>query len=219
MAPINYEDWSKQDLVEEIRKLGKRKKFGLVWEEKAEEAAVTLNEHLPTFKQIKSKAIVSDDNLQNNILIEGDNLHALTSLSFTHQSAIDLIYIDPPYNTGENDFKYNDNFVDSENKYRHSLWLSFMYKRLKLAKNLLSDSGMFFCSIDDNEVGTLRLMLDEVFGEDNFINCISVKTKSSAGASGGGEDKKLKKNVEYLLFYAKNRFEFSFNPLYIYIAH
>jgi adenine-specific DNA-methyltransferase len=91
-----------------------------------------------------------------------------------------------------------------------------MHKRLRLAKTLLSDSGMFFCSIDDNEVGPLRLLLDEVFGEDNFINCITVKTKSSAGASGGGEDKKLKKNVEYLLFYAKNRAEFSFNPLYVY---
>lgn len=216
MTPIDYADWSKEDLVAEIKKLARRKKYGLVWEEKDEEVAITLNENLPVFEQVKSRAIVSDKSLDSNILIEGDNLHALTSLAFTHQGEIDLIYIDPPYNTGENDFKYNDDYVDSEDSFRHSKWLSFMHKRLKLAKTLLSDSGMFFCSIDDNEVGPLRLLLDEVFGEDNFINCITVKTKSSAGASGGGEDKKLKKNVEYLLFYAKNRAEFSFNPLYVY---
>ena len=216
MTPTDYADWSKEDLVAEIRKLARRKKYGLVWEEKDEDVALTLNENLPVFEQVKSRAIVSDKKLDSNILIEGDNLHALTSLAFTHQGAIDLIYIDPPYNTGENDFKYNDDYVDSEDSFRHSKWLSFMHKRLKLAKTLLSDSGMFFCSIDDNEVGPLRLLLDEVFGEDNFINCITVKTKSSAGASGGGEDKKLKKNVEYLLFYAKNRAEFSFNPLHVY---
>lgn len=216
MASIDYANWSKEDLIAEIRKLARRKKYGLVWEEKDEEVAITLNENLPVFEQVKTRAIVSDKSLDSNILIEGDNLHALTSLAFTHQGAIDLIYIDPPYNTGENDFKYNDDYVDSEDSFRHSKWLSFMHKRLKLAKVLLSDSGMFFCSIDDNEVGPLRLLLDEVFGEDNFINCITVKTKSSAGASGGGEDKKLKKNVEYLLFYAKNRAEFSFNPLYVY---
>lgn len=216
MTPVDYAGWSKEDLVAEIRKLSRRKKYGLVWEEKDEEVAISLNENLPVFEQVKSRAIVTDKALDSNILIEGDNLHALTSLAFTHQGAIDLIYIDPPYNTGENDFKYNDDYVDSEDSFRHSKWISFMNKRLKLAKDLLSDSGMFFCSIDDNEVGPLRLLLDEVFGEENFINCITVKTKSSAGASGGGEDKKLKKNVEYLLFYAKNRAEFSFNPLYVY---
>lgn len=216
MTPIDYTAWSKEDLVIEIKKLTRRKKYGLVWEEKDEEVATTLIENLPVFEQVKSRAIVSDKSLDSNILIEGDNLHALTSLAFTHQGAIDLIYIDPPYNKGEYDFKYNDNYVDSADSFRHSKWLSFMHKRLKLAKSLLSDSGMFFCSIDDNEVGPLRLLLDDVFGEDNFINCITVKTKSSAGASGGGEDKKLKKNVEYLLFYAKNRAEFSLNPLYVY---
>lgn len=216
MTPMDYTDWTKDDLVAEIRKLSRRKKYGLVWEEKNEDVSTTLKNNLPVFEQIKSKAIICDKKMDSNILVEGDNLHALTSLSYTHQGKVDLIYIDPPYNTGENDFKYNDDYVDNEDSYRHSKWLSFMHKRLKLAKTLLADSGMFFCSIDDNEVGALRLLLDEVFGEDNFINCITVKTKSSAGASGGGEDKKLKKNVEYLLFYAKNRSDFAFNPLFVY---
>jgi len=109
----------------------------------------------------------------NHILIEGDNLHALTALTFTHEGKIDVIYIDPPYNTGNKDFKYNDSFVDLEDSYRHSKWLSFMHKRLQIAKRLLSDKGVIFISIDDNEQAQLKLICDEVFGEDlhiaNFI--------------------------------------------------
>lgn len=129
------------------------KKYGLVWEEKLEE--------------IKERAIISDSaDAPNHILIEGDNLEALTTLSYTHEGAIDVIYIDPPYNTGNKDFIYNDKFVDAEDEYRHSKWLSFMSKRLRIAKRLLSDKGVIFISIDDNEQAQLKLLCDEVFGAD-----------------------------------------------------
>jgi len=101
--------------------------------------------------------------IPNHILIEGDNLEALTALSYTHEGKIDVIYIDPPYNTGNKDFVYNDSFVDTEDSYRHSKWLSFMNKRLKIAKKLLSDKGVIFISIDDNEQAQLKLLCDEVF--------------------------------------------------------
>lgn len=109
------------------------------------------------------------DCFPNHTLIEGDNLHALTALTFTHENNIDVIYIDPPYNTGNKDFKYNDSFVDREDSYRHSKWLSFMDKRLRIAKRLLSDKGVIFISIDDNEQAQLKMLCDEVFGEENFL--------------------------------------------------
>ncbi len=108
----------------------------------------------------------------NHILIEGDNLHALTALSFTHEGLIDVMYFDPPYNTGNKDFKYNDSYVDKEDSYRHSKWLSFMQKRLLIAKRLLSDKGVIFISIDDNEQAQLKLLCDEIFSESNFIDNI-----------------------------------------------
>ena len=108
----------------------------------------------------------------NHILIEGDNLHALTALSFTHEGMIDVIYIDPPYNTGNKDFKYNDSYVDREDSYRHSKWLSFMHKRLRIAKHLLNDKGVIFISVDDNEHAQLKMLCDQIFTEDNFIDNI-----------------------------------------------
>ncbi|MFA6185522.1 MAG: site-specific DNA-methyltransferase [Candidatus Shapirobacteria bacterium] len=211
---------SREKLLAEIdrlkKELKKKKKYGLVWEDKPEDVVEMCKEKLPVLKEVKSKEIITDKNKPMNLLIEGDNYHALSVLNYTHKGKIDVIYIDPPYNTGKkNEFKYNDHWVDKEDSYRHSKWLSFMSKRIRLAKQLLNEEGMFFCSIDDNEMSQLRLLLDEIFGEDNFINCISVKTKSSAGASGGGEDKKLKKHVEYLLFYAKNRETFSYKNVFI----
>ena len=111
--------------------LNKEKKYGLVWENKPEDVEERLRDHLPVFTEVKSRAILSDSpDAPNHILIEGDNLEALTALSYTHEGKIDVIYIDPPYNTGNKDFIYNDSFVDSEDGYRHSKWLSFMNKRL-----------------------------------------------------------------------------------------
>ena len=150
--------------------LREHKKYGLVWEDKPEDVEERLRESLPVLREVKDKALLSDEpDAPNHILIEGDNLEALTALSYTHEGKIDVIYIDPPYNTGNKDFVYNDSFVDSEDSYRHSKWLSFMNKRLKIAKKLLSDKGVIFISIDDNEQANLKLLCDEVFGERNFI--------------------------------------------------
>ena len=135
----------------------------------------------------------------NHILIEGDNLHALTALSFTHEGKIDVIYIDPPYNTGNKDFKYNDSFVDKEDCYRHSKWLSFMYKRLKIAKRLLNDKGVMFISIDDYEQSTLKLLCDEIFGEANFVgNVVWQRAYAPINLK-----KTISQNHDFILIYCK----------------
>ena len=136
----------------------------------------------------------------NHILIEGDNLEALTALSYTHEGKIDVIYIDPPYNTGNKDFVYNDAYVDTEDAYRHSKWLSFMNKRLRIAKRLLSDNGVIFISIDDNEQANLKLLCDEVFGERNFVAKFDWRKKT-----GANDAKDIAVITESILTYAKNR--------------
>lgn len=142
------DDSEKSTLIELLRT---QKKYGLVWEDKPEDVEERLREELPVLTEVKDRAIISDDpDAPDHILIEGDNLEALTALSYTHAGKIDVIYIDPPYNTGNKDFVYNDSFVDSEDSFRHSKWLSFMSKRLRIAKQLLSDKGVIFISIDDN---------------------------------------------------------------------
>ncbi len=147
------------------------KAYGLVWEDKPEKVEDKMQEELPVLKEVKERALISKDkDAPNHILIEGDNLEALTTLAYTHAGKIDVIYIDPPYNTGNKDFVYNDSFVDREDTYRHSKWLSFMSRRLRIAKQLLSDKGVIFISIDDNEQAQLKLLCDEVFGEDNFVS-------------------------------------------------
>ena len=138
-----------------------QKKYGLVWEDKPENVEERLCDELPVLAEVKERALVSNcKDAPNHILIEGDNLEALTTLAYTHAGKIDVIYIDPPYNTGNKDFVYNDSFVDREDTYRHSKWLSFMSRRLKIAKRLLSDKGVIFISIDDNEQAQLKLLCD-----------------------------------------------------------
>ncbi|WP_411681722.1 site-specific DNA-methyltransferase [Clostridium thailandense] len=197
--------------------LRKIKKYGLVWEEQIEEAEEILKNNYPVLTEVKEKELCNGNTNITNVLIEGDNLYALNTLLFTHgmkgEKQINII-IDPPYNTGNRDFIYNDNYVNEEDSYRHSKWISFMNKRLRLARELLSSDGAIFISIDDNEQSQLKMLCDDIFGAENFINCISVKTKSAAGASGGGEDKKLKKNIEYLLIYCKNREECNLKSVY-----
>lgn len=188
-----------------------KKKYGLIWEEHEERVDKELETQIPTFEEIKDKEIVSNPNEKFNFLLEGDNLHSLYLLEKTHKEKIDIIYIDPPYNTGNKDFSYNDHYVDFEDGYRHSKWLSFMEKRIKIAKELLNEKGSIFIQIDDNELSQLKLLCDNIFGEENFINIISVNMKNIAGASGGGEDKRFKKNCEYILIYAKN---YQLMPLY-----
>ncbi|MEM4605570.1 MAG: site-specific DNA-methyltransferase [Candidatus Pacearchaeota archaeon] len=169
MAKKDYSNWTKEELIKELEKFKKQKKYGIVWEDKPEQVALMCKEKLPVLTEVKDKEIETDENKPTNILIEGDNYHALSVLNYTHKGKIDVIYIDPPYNTGNEGFMYNDKIVDKEDAYRHSKWLSFMEKRLRLARNLLSDKGVIFISIDDNEVAQLKLLCDEIFGEENFV--------------------------------------------------
>lgn len=221
---------NKQDLISKIKQLegisqderaylidlvNTKKKYGLVWEDKPEEVEEQLRENLPILKEVKEKAIINDDGsisgaeVPNHILIEGDNLHALTALTFTHEGKIDVIYIDPPYNRGENDFIYNDNYIDKEDSFRHSKWLSFMSKRLRIAKSLLSSDGVIFISIDKNEVAQLKLLMDEIFGEKNYIEIFSwVKTETPSNLSS-----KSKEKVEYILCYQKQQNNLRFRGL------
>ena len=177
------------------------KRYGLVWENHVENAEEHLREYLPVLKEETSKALtVGGEDAHNHILIEGDNLDALTALTYTHEGKVDVIYIDPPYNTGNKDFVYNDSFVDSEDGYRHSKWLSFMEKRLKIAKKLLSDKGVIFISIDDNEQANLKLLCDEVFGKLNFIAKFDWRKKT-----GANDAKDIAVITESILLYSKNR--------------
>ena len=176
------------------------KRYGLVWEDKVEEVEEQLQEQLPILSEVTDKRILStEEDAPNHILIEGDNLHALTCLSYTHEGKIDVIYIDPPYNTGNKDFVYNDSYVDSEDDFRHSKWLSFMNKRLRIARRLLSDNGVIFISIDDNEQAALKLLCDEVFGERNFVGLVSRATGTTTGQDTGS----LGKACDYILVYSK----------------
>lgn len=184
-----------------IKLLRSQKKYGLVWEDKPEDAEQRMVNEQPVLVEVPERAILSDDaEAPNHILIEGDNLEALTALSYTHAGKIDVIYIDPPYNTGNKDFSYNDTFIDRENGYRHSMWLSFMDKRLEISKNLLSSRGTIFISIDDNELSQRKLLCDEIFGERNFIACpVRRRRKSQANLS-----KNISTIHEYVLIYRKN---------------
>lgn len=184
-----------------IKLLRSQKKYGLVWEDKPEDAEQRMVNEQPVLVEVPERAILSDDaEAPNHILIEGDNLEALTALSYTHAGKIDVIYIDPPYNTGNKDFIYNDSFVDKEDGYRHSKWLSFMNKRLKIAKNLLADKGVIFISIDDNEQAPLKLLCDEIFGERNFVAKFDWRKKT-----GANDAKDIAVITESILLYSNSK--------------
>jgi len=214
---------------------GSRERYHLDWPGKREALLAANAAIAKTLRPCRDESVNFGDT--KNLFIEGDNLDALKLLQETYLNQVKLIYIDPPYNTG-NDFIYDDNFAEDSSTYFershqkdstghrlvtnsesngrfHSDWLSMMFSRLKLARNLLSASGVLFVSIDDREVSTLKLLCDEVFGADNFINQIAIRAKPSAGASGGGEDVRLKKNIEYLLCYSRSKSSFGrFNDVY-----
>lgn len=181
--------------------LRQQKKYGLVWEDKPEDVEERMLDELPVLTEVKNKYIKgTTEDSPNHILIEGDNLHALTALTYTHAGKIDVIYIDPPYNTGNKDFVYNDAYVDKEDEYRHSKWLSFMSKRLRIAKQLLSDRGVIFISIDDNEQAQLKLLCDEIFGTENFISSIPWHSRQSLQ-----NDTDISVNHEFIICFAKHR--------------
>lgn len=187
--------------INQIEKELTAKKYGLVWEEHEEEVDVKMRTHIPVFTEDKEKEIVGNlESDEYNFLLEGDNLHSLKLLEKTHKGKIDVIYIDPPYNTGKKDFIYNDSYVDSLDTFRHSKWLSFMSERLKVARNLLRDSGILIISIGYQEVNNLMLLCEELFSN-NQIVCITVQT--SGGKPNGG----FTLVQEYLIYITPKEFE------------
>ena len=176
MAEKDYSQLDKTELIKIIEKLESRKKYGLIWDEEKvkEQFEKDAENALPVLKEIKGKEIVDKDPSKPvNFLIEGDNYHALSVLNFTHQAKVDVIYIDPPYNTGDTSWKYNNNFVEKEDAYRHSKWISFMNKRLILARSLLKEDGTLICAIDENEQPRLGIMLEEIFPKHEIV-CVSI---------------------------------------------
>lgn len=214
---INYDNWSREELEKELRRI-KETKYGLVWHRDLPEEKIdvlinpdarTPNEMFPNemagkpfpvLREVKNKEIITEKSAPTNLLIEGDNYHSLAVLNFTHEEAVDLIYIDPPYNTGNRSWRYNNNYIERDDPFRHSKWLSFMEKRLKLAKKLLKSDGVIIVTIDDYEMFPLGMMMDEIFGENNRLANITVLNKKS----GRTTDKFFATCHEYYLVYAKD---------------
>lgn len=200
---MKFDEMTKEELVNYINNLTEEfnGKYGLIWdkEKEPEKIVVECDKFIPIINELSYKKV--DNSGENNILIEGDNFHSLSVLNYTHKESIDVIYIDPPYNTGNKDFMYNDKFIDIEDGYRHSKWLNFMEKRLRLARNLLSASGVIFISIDDNEYAQLRLLCDKIFGQGNFIaSIIWEKAFSPVNLK-----KHFSESHDYILCFAKNK--------------
>ena len=191
--------------LEELTRLLHTKKYGLVWEEHAEFVEEEMKTKIPVFVEDTNRKIVGNpETADYNFLLEGDNLHSLHLLEKTHTGKIDVIYIDPPYNTGNKDFKYNDSFISKEDSFSHSKWLSFMERRLTVAKNLLATDGIIFISIDDNEYAQLKLLCDEIFGEQSYKDTLMVELSSTGGNKVGTAQKGgIVKNGEYILIYSK----------------
>lgn len=183
------------------------KKYGLVFEEHREAIDETLDKNLPVFTE--EKKLFLNNGGEMNFLLEGDNLASLQLLEKTHKGKIDVIYIDPPYNTGKDDFIYDDNFISAEDSFKHSKWLSFMEKRLRIAHKLLRETGIILISIDDNECAPLKLLCDEIFVEENrqSIHHIQVRYDNKSL----NEKKAFQEVCEYVLIYEKKKGLFDAN--------
>lgn len=209
MSSTELDNEQKSQLIRLIRE---QKKYGLVWEDSTEDAWEKMKTSIPVLNEVDDKRILNDkdgEHYPNHAIIEADNLHALIALTYTHAGMIDVIYIDPPYNTGNKDFAYYDDFedeyrqipyVDREDSYRHSKWLSFMAQRLQIAKTLLSEKGVIFISIDDNEQANLKLLCDEIFGESNNVGNMC----RSTGTTTGQDANKIGSSFDYCLIYRKS---------------
>ncbi|SHH24312.1 adenine-specific DNA-methyltransferase [Fibrobacter sp. UWCM] len=208
--------------VERWKSQVKNVRYGLNWMDVPEAFDKDSEDKIPILEEVSEKAVNAEGLLAGrppHVIIEGDNYHALTCLNYTHRGKIDVIYIDPPYNTGSDGFTYKDKRfltefpdgqkVPKEHPLRHSYWLSFMEKRLKLAKNLLSDKGVIFISIDDNEQANLKLLCDKVFGEGNFVAEFIWEKKKVVQ----NDAKFTSTNHEYILSYRKSICLQSFNLL------
>lgn len=207
---------NKQELISKVRELtgltndeksallellNEKKTYGLVWENHEEAVEEQLREQLPVLREVPERRILSEDaEAPNHIIIEADNLPALIALSYTHTRKFDVIYIDPPYNTGAKNWRYNNDFVDGEDGYKHSKWLSWIKRRLVIAKSLLKETGIIVVTIDDYEIAPLRLLLDEVFSEENYLATVVIKNNPSGRSTVRG----FSVNHEYALYYSKS---------------
>lgn len=201
---LKYKKYDRNQLIDEITQLKKNKGLGITWEESREIVVDELQENLPFLVNDFNKNIEGNENNINSI-IEGENLHSLAILNQTHRKKIDLIYIDPPYNTGAESWKYNNKFINKDDAFKHSKWLQFMKNRLILAKDLLKDAGIIVVTIDNYEFGPLTLLMDEIFRETNRLNILSIVHNPR----GRSDDKFFATSHEYALIYGKN-INFSF---------
>ena len=215
---------------------GNEERYQFTWPDKKKSVLLANAPINKTLRPCREESVDFDNT--ENLYIEGDNLEVLKLLQETYLGKIKLIYIDPPYNTG-GDFVYADDFAQNMAEYLansgqyddvgnrlvtntesngrfHTDWLNMMYPRLRIAKDLLTEDGVIFIHIDDNEVENLGKLCNDVFGEDNFINIITVKTKIG-GVSGSSEGKSLKDVTEFIWVYAKNKNELLLNPVYNHI--
>jgi len=195
-----YKDWDKKDLIEHIKILEKKKKFGLTWEHKNDEGTVLFcKENLIVLEEDIKKRIVSKKSNNFNLFIEGDNYYSLAALNYSFEKKIDFIYIDPPYNTG-GDWKYTNDYINRDDPYIHTKWLSFMYERLRLAKDLLKDDGIICVTIDNHEAPRLWLLLDEMFGSNNFLGEVIIRNNPASR----NVDGKIALTHEFAFFYGKS---------------
>jgi len=203
----NYDDYTREQLMRLLREHDRRPRFGLVWERDEIDHDLSVNNDFVALDW--DAGLSCGAGPQGNLIIEGDNFDALRYLRMTHAGRVKCVYIDPPYNTGNRDFIYNDRFVDKDDSYRHSKWLEFMYRRLELAKELLTEDGVIFVSIDDNEVFHLGLLMEQVFGAANFVaNVIWQKVFSPKGTAQHFSD-----DHEYIVCFALNKSVWRPNPM------
>jgi adenine-specific DNA-methyltransferase len=211
MASKKYDDLSKEELVRLLESRDRRDatRFGLVWEASEIERDKALNQDFVALDLDPSLSCGPKGGPWKNLIIEGDNFDALRYLRMTFAGRVKCIYIDPPYNTGNKDFVYNDHFVDKEDLWRHSKWCEFMFQRLTLAKELLREDGAIFVSIDDNEVFTLGLLMQRIYGTNNFIANIVWEKSYTANQTA----KFISDNHDYIIAFSRNTAAFRMGKL------
>lgn len=190
--------------LDEIENELNSKKYGLVWEKHEEKVDRMMQDNIPVFTEVKEREIKATYENSYNFLLEGDNLHSLKLLEKTHAGKIDVIYIDPPYNTRNKDFIYDDTFVDKNDGYAHSKWLSFMSERLEIAKRVLSDEGVIFISINRYEHAQLKILCDTIFGEENLLGIITWESTTQP-INAGIAKFQIQQKCEFIYIYAKNK--------------
>lgn len=198
-SKLDPSDNDSRSTLNKIRQEITNKKYGLVWEEHSEKVDEMLVDNIPVFTEDYEREICTLQDNKYNFILEGDNLYTLKLLEKTHKNKIDVIYIDPPYNTGNEDFIYNDSYVSAEDEYRHSLWLSFMKKRLKVAWRLLKQEGVIFISCDENEYANLKILCDTEFGYQNYIATYFWKKTDTPPSLSN----KVRRKYEYILCFGK----------------